>query len=395
MTTYQEVLDELFSMHRFSVHLGLKNISNLLEKLGNPQNKSKTIHVAGTNGKGSTCAFIDSILRTAGYNVGVFTSPHLVDFRERIRFQGKKISKESFVAAYDTIKPFLTNQTFFEVLTAIAFVYFSKEKIDFLIVEVGLGGRLDATNVITPLMSIITSIALDHSKYLGTSIKEVAFEKAGIIKQDVPLIIPANINGIKTIEEVAKKQSAPIKKIIFKHAKKSSLKGSFQEQNQALALAAIKELPITITEESIQKGLAKTYWPGRFEFIKKNVLVDCAHNAAAVKMIVAEVKKVQKDFSKTIVLTGIMKDKDYDKMIPLFESVADELVLVQPSLERAATTKELAKHTSKPHTSFQSVKEGVQETIKKLKEDELLFISGSIFTVGESFNALALKPFDS
>ncbi|MEK6869330.1 MAG: folylpolyglutamate synthase/dihydrofolate synthase family protein, partial [Nanoarchaeota archaeon] len=280
---YKNVLDELYSLDVPKWTLGLDRIESLLKKLGNPEKKLRCIHVAGTNGKGSVCAMISSILTGAGYKVGLYTSPHLKKFNERIRINNKLISDKDIVKYYLKIKKYVTNQSFFEITTAMAFLYFADKKVDFAVLEVGLGGRLDATNVVTPLVSIITNIGLEHTKYLGNTIKKVAYEKAGIIKNNVPVVTAAEGIALAAIKKISNERNSRLYIANKKNANyRIGLKGEFQKLNAAMAIKAIGILKnnygVKIKKSNVKKGLLNAKWPGRFQFLEKNILVDCAHN---------------------------------------------------------------------------------------------------------------------
>ena len=207
---YNQILKELYSLDTPKYTLGLGRINDLLKKLNNPEKKLKCIHVAGTNGKGSVCAMISSILQDAGYNVGMYTSPHLKKFNERIRINNKLITDKDIVKYYLKIKKYATDQTFFDMTTAMAFLYFYDEKVDFSVMETGLGGRLDSTNVITPVVSIITNVGIEHTEYLGSTIEKIAYEKAGIIKKNVNVITGAENEALKIIKTIAKKKNSKL-----------------------------------------------------------------------------------------------------------------------------------------------------------------------------------------
>ena len=390
--SYEKDLDYIYGRELFGIKLGLKNIADLLDKLSNPQDKFKSVHVAGTNGKGSVCAFLVSILEKQGYKVGVYTSPHLVDFRERIRINEKKISKKDISEILAKVKPLVKDHTFFEIVTAIAFLYFAQEKVDIAIVEVGMGGRLDATNVITPLVSAITNISLEHTCHLGNTIEQIAFEKAGIIKQDVPLVLSEDINGLDVIKKVADEKSSEV--FIAKTTKTdSALKGDFQYENLSVALKIIKLLKIKgfkTSDESISKGLNAVKWPGRLDFISKNILFDCAHNPAAAKVLSQELKKIKKDI---YIILGIMKDKDIEHMVAFLEPVAKEIIITRPHIARAAMPDRIAEFAHKKVSIVGDVKDSLEYAKLKAGKEGLVVVTGSIFTVGEAFSILRPEPF--
>ncbi|NQV00039.1 MAG: bifunctional folylpolyglutamate synthase/dihydrofolate synthase, partial [Parcubacteria group bacterium] len=233
---YKQAIEFLYKLQGKKYNLDLKLIKSLLKKLGNPEKDLKVIHVAGTNGKGSTCAILSSILQQAGYKVGMYTSPHLTKFNERIKINNKDITNKDILKYFNKILPYYSKETFFEFTTALAFLYFKEKNIDFLVLEVGLGGRLDATNIITPLVSVITNISLEHEQYLGKDIKKIAYEKAGIIKNNIPCVTGASKEALNTIKKIAKKRNSKLY-IVKKDGKnlKLNLNGEFQRHNALIA----------------------------------------------------------------------------------------------------------------------------------------------------------------
>jgi len=275
---YNQILKELYSLESVKFKQTLANMRLLLKKLNNPEKKLKCIHVAGTNGKGSVCAMISSILQEAGYKVGMYTSPHLKRFNERIRINNKLITDKDIVKYYLRVKKHVTDQTFFEMTTAMAFLYFKEKNVDFAVLETGLGGRLDTTNVITPLISIITNIGLEHTEYLGNTIEKIAQEKAGIIKENIPVVTAAEGIALATIKNASNNKNSKliiINNKIIKNYKniKLNLKGVFQIENAAIAAKTIEILKnnskIIINKKNIINGLKNAKWPGRFQFIAK------------------------------------------------------------------------------------------------------------------------------
>lgn len=406
---YNQTLNYIYNLkgseHKGQFNLTLKNMKLLLKKLQSPEKSLKVIHVAGTNGKGSVCAMLSSILKEAGYKVGMYTSPHLKDFRERFLINNKKISKEDLVKYFQKVKPFITEQTFFEVITAMSFLYFKDKKIDFLVCEVGLGGRLDATNVVNPIISVITNISLEHQEYLGEIIEKIAYEKAGIIKNKIPVVTGTRGPALKLIKKVAKKKDSkvyldgkPIKKFPLK------LKGDFQLVNASITLETIKILNqyynLNIRKNNIKKGLLKTIWHGRLEFIgvskrtpmcqkssiskhiSKNTLVDCAHNPHAVKALKKELIKIKKKYKKLYLIIGILKGKNYINMLKELAPLTNGIILTKPSIPRALDPEILAKHV-KNSIIIKNPKEALKYAKKIAKNDDLILVTGSIYVVGE------------
>jgi len=392
---YNQALKYIYSRELFGIKLGLKNITELMNSLKNPQDKYKTIHVAGTNGKGSVCAFLSSILRKQGYKVGVFTSPHLVDFKERIKVNGKKISKPHLAKLLTKIKPLIKEHTFFEVVTALGFLYFAQQKVDFAIIEVGMGGRLDATNIITPKAALITNVSLEHMHHLGNTIEKIAFEKAGIIKPNIDVITSENGKGLKIIKKICKEKNSKLH-IIKPKKVKTSLEGNFQNQNASLALETVKILSkkYKISKKAISEGLSSAKWPGRMEFISKNIVFDCAHNPAGAKAVAVEIKKLKKKFKDVYLILGIMKDKDIKGICNALEPIAKEIIITKPKIPRAAMPGDIAKFIKKKVVAVRNVEEALEYAKLKAGKKGLIVLTGSIFTIGDAFSAIRPEPFD-
>ena len=389
---YQQVISYIYALkgseHKGGFNLSLENMNILLKKLKNPEQSLKAIHVAGTNGKGSVCAMLSSILKEAGYKVGMYISPHLKDFRERFTINCKMISKEELIFCFEKIKPFITQQTFFEVVTAIAFLYFKEKKVDFLVCEVGMGGRLDATNVITPLVSVITNIGLEHQDYLGDTIKKIAFEKAGIIKNNKPAVTAAKGPALEVIKKIAKEKNSEL--FIVKAPTTEfplRLNGDFQRINASIAFETIKVLNnyynLKIKKESIKNGLLKTVWHGRLEFISKSILVDCAHNPPAVSALKKELLRIKKSYKKIILIFGVLKDKDHKKMLNELTPLVNYIIFVRPKIPRALDPIILAKQTKKENIVIEDVSSALAYAKKQISKDDLILVTGSIYLVGE------------
>jgi len=344
----------LNSLDKFGINLGLERIERLLKELGDPQLRFKSLHVAGTNGKGSTCAMIASILKEAGYKVGLYTSPHLFDFRERIKINGRDISDKDFNQGLKLIQkiarkprrsvagfqPGEEQPTVFEVLTAVAFWYFAEKKIDYAVVEVGLGGRLDATNVLMPLVSVITNIDLEHKAVLGNTLAKIAIEKGGIIKPRVPVITgeqkPA---ALKVLQYQAEKNGSVLIQVNSQGAGLSSgLIGEHQKINAACALAAVRLAGIKADKEAILRGLARTNWLARFQVVARRPLtiVDGAHNPAGMATLVATLKSEYPDNKFTFII-GAQGDKDAAEMLRLIAPLAKKIIITRSSHRQAAT----------------------------------------------------------
>jgi len=375
---YLHSLEWLHSRGLFSVKLGLERITDLMNKLRRP--KFKAIHIAGTNGKGSVAAMIASILRENDKKVGLYTSPHLVDIRERIRISNKLISKEEFAKLASKIKPLVTDHTFFEILTAMAFVYF--KDVDYAVIETGLGGRLDATNIINPDVSVITNVSIDHTAYLGSTIKEITMEKAGIIKDGVPVVTISG-RSLDVIKDVCLDKGCKLI-IAREDHMQLSLKGEFQKKNAAIAVETAKILGIT--PGRIKQGLIKTKWPGRMDLVQDGLMFDCAHNPAAVEALCAEIDK------EIVLVLGIMKDKNIKEMCESFNKLKGDKIVTKPDVERAADPAYIAQYLD--GEIIDDIPSALKQA-QKIANGRLIVLTGSIFAVGEAYTALSLKPFDS
>lgn len=371
---YNEAIEYIHGTYKFGSKLGLENISVLLNLMGNPEKELKFIHVAGTNGKGSTSSFISNILLEEGYDVGLFTSPYLEVFNERIRINGANIPNGDLSEVVSLVKKKVdimikkgySHPTEFEVVTAAAFEYYKNKKVDFVVLEVGMGGRLDSTNVIEDtLVSVITPIALDHTDYLGDTIEKVAFEKAGIIKTNSVVVIHPQKDSVidviaKKCEELnAKLVVAPVKNIeildydisgtsfkVLSNEYKISLLGEHQANNATVALTVINALienyDIKVSEESLKSGLTKTIWPGRLEIMGKNpiVVIDGAHNLHGAKGLANASEKLFSE-KKVIGVIGILGDKDVDGILSEMLPICDEVIVTEPDNPRKMKAEEL------------------------------------------------------
>lgn len=374
---------------------GLENITALCDFFGNPQEHLKMIHVGGTNGKGSTCHMLSSILQESGYKVGLYTSPHLIDFTERLKINGVNADHQ-FV--FDFIKKLQTlpkhiKPSFFEFTTVMAFEYFHQKKVDIAIIEVGLGGRLDSTNIITPLVSAITNADLDHQNILGNTIEEIANEKAGIIKSKIPIVCGEEKNAVKEIfKNKALELHAPfIDATSIKAKIETDLKGEYQQKNVRVVLGVVEQLNILgehISEDFIEKGLLNvqknTGFMGRWQQISENPLIICdtAHNFAGMEEVMAQLQKIEKN--KHLVL-GFVEEKELSKLLTILPK--DYFYyFVKPNLERGRNPTDyeegLKKHKIN-YKIFEKVMDGYLAAKQSLKENEMLFFGGSNFVVGE------------
>jgi dihydrofolate synthase/folylpolyglutamate synthase len=393
-TNYREALSWLYSLQRFGIKLGLENIERLLEELSKSDILQaapwKVIHVAGTNGKGSVCAMIDSICRAQGYRTGLFTSPHLVTFRERIRVHGDMISEEAVANGLTTIRRLVANwnphPTFFEVVTALAIKHFSDTRVEIVILETGLGGRLDATNVIQSNVSVITPIDFDHEKWLGKTLSEIATEKAGIIKPKVSIVCaPQRPEAEKVIRARAAKCGAPMQFVTEPYDETPiALAGSHQKQNAALAIAALRAAGIDIDSSAIARGLASIDWPARFQRWDERMIVDGAHNPAAVRTL-AETWRENFGNQRATLVLAVLSDKDLRGICEALAPISEFVLLPKIRSERAADPEELARVLANitpplPHSITQSVDDALARA--RAKPNPIL-ITGSLHFAGE------------
>ncbi|MEW6418961.1 MAG: folylpolyglutamate synthase/dihydrofolate synthase family protein [Nitrospirota bacterium] len=404
--SYNGTINYLYNLQKHGIKFGLDNISRLMSVLDNPHKSFLSIHVAGTNGKGSTSAIIASILKTAGLKVGLFTSPHIVSFTERIRVNGEEISEDEVIGLTDEIREKNSkfkiqnskfSPTFFEFITAMAFLYFKRKNIDIAVIEAGMGGRLDATNIVIPEVSVITKISYDHREFIGNTLKEIAHEKAGIIKKGIPIVISSQApEAMKVIEKKAIEKDAvlyvygrnfssvlkreDVSGICFDyhgsdlftiHDLVLPLTGEHQMQNASVAIKAAMivlrnsckfQVPSSKLNNNkhstfniqhltnfVRSGLATTKWPGRLEIIKEDptILIDGAHNPAAAEALSnALVKNFLRRYKRIILILGIMGDKDIKGIMEPLLPLASEIVLTSPDYERAASPAKLAEATA-------------------------------------------------
>lgn len=403
--TYPETLDWMFNQLPMYQKQGasaykedLTNTILLADHLHNPEKEIKTIHVAGTNGKGSTSHFLASILQEAGYKTGLYTSPHLKDFRERIKIDGKDISEDFVVSFIAQNKSFFEeNQlSFFEMTVGLAFDYFRQEKVDIAIIEVGLGGRLDSTNIITPLLSVITNIGMDHVQFLGNTMEKIAFEKAGIIKPKTPVVIGEYTSKTKPVFE--KKASETQSEIFFasdiiQETYPSVLLGDYQKQNKKTVLQAIRVLQsqkqFQISEENIKNGfwnvVKNTGLQGRWQQLKQvpKVICDTAHNKHGLEIVMNQVNNQK--FDKLHIVLGVVNDKDLDDVLPLFPKNAT-YYFCRPDIPRgldASTLQQKATSFGLNGKVYNSVTEAYKNALENASESDFIYVGGSTFVVAE------------
>lgn len=415
-------LDKLYSLHQFGIKLGLESTLLLLDQIGNPHKKLKCFHIAGSNGKGSTASFIASILVEHGFKVGLYTSPHFVRFNERIRINGNEISDEKIVQFVSKLEKYIDEcrPTFFELTTALAFEHFADEKVGFAVIETGLGGRLDATNVIDPLASVITSISLEHTAHLGNTIEKIAFEKAGIIKKKKPVFIGAvtqvaeNVIIDKANEENS--ESFLSKDFVIKNEDhlvvlvrrnyftiyNTPLLGNHQLANAALAVKAISETienikPLKVSR-GIQNVLQNSKIEGRYEVFKDypRIIFDSAHNPEGVGVFIEQFKKEYQNYEERILIFGAMKDKSISSMLSSLVPFFDQIVVTSIQDERAANPEEIKVLVDNPKiqaVDLDSAFEYLSDFLKTPK-NACLVILGSMYLLGEIKSKIIEKKLD-
>lgn len=413
-TFYQQAVGKLYHLQKFGIKFGLSKTSHLLKALGDPHKGQKYIHIGGTNGKGSVAAFMGSILKEAGLRVGLYSSPHLVRFTERFRINDEEITpKKAEALIRELIEAFAPEEppTFFEATTALAMTYFARENTDVAIMEVGMGGRLDATNVITPLVSVITNISMEHQFFLGSRLLDIAGEKAGIIKEGVDVITGATQPSVTQLfATIAKEKKAPFWRLGkdvryrttgsgihyygLKHQFRGlqiGLKGSCQARNAALALTAIERLEekgFNISSQHVKNGLGNISWPGRMQVVAEapTIILDGAHNPAAIRAL-ARTLKTDFEYGRLILVLGMMEDKEISRMIRAIVSVSDYVIYTRPVYSRAANPETLAAEgafSEKPGEVVQVLARALDKAREIADPRDLIVVTGSLFTVGEA-----------
>lgn len=415
--SYAATLDFLYSLQKHGIKLGLDTIQSLLERAGKPQDRYLILHIGGTNGKGSTAAMVASVLQAAGYRVGLYTSPHLLDFRERIRVNGAPIPEHRVAtltqglqdAAAGTLSP-----TFFEFTTAMAFQHFSDSGVEIAVVEVGMGGRFDATNVVRPLVAAITNVSLDHQKYLGESIRAIAFEKAGIIKRDVPVVCGRlSPDAAEVVQEVARNRGAPVYQFgpdfgfegdtssgyryrgqaLTREGLCCPLAGDHQLENAACALAMIELAAargVRVSDPAVRGGLQSLAWEGRLEIAETCpiLLLDGAHNPAAAAVVARYLKQFRDEHpgARIVSIIGMMRDKDRDGFLRAILPTVDDVILTEPNLPRAATVRELSESLGGWHGLVHDAPvpaDALGLARRLAAAEDLICVTGSLMLVGE------------
>jgi dihydrofolate synthase/folylpolyglutamate synthase len=423
---YRETIDYLYSLQKHGIKLGLANSLRLMEHMGNPQEKFKAVHIAGTNGKGSTAMFAASMLTAAGRRVGLYTSPHLVSFTERIRIDNAPVSEARVVelaarvreacrrGAADGTGPM--NPTFFEVTTAIAFTYFAEEGVELAVVETGMGGRLDSTNVLVPLVSVITNIDLEHTEFLGRTLERIAAEKAGIIKPGVSLVTGAvQPEALAVLEREANAAGSRLYRLYRDFFPENlrpgnapcfdyrgirtdcgsvaiGMLGRYQVDNACLALAAIeclRDAGVAIDEAAARRGLGQAKWEGRMELVaaRPAIYLDGAHNPASALQLSSLLREMRSSFRKLVLVVGVLADKDVRGILGALAPLADRVVVTRPEYSRALDVQALAREAGALHASV-SAAPTVRAAIDMAKDgaaaDDLIVVTGSLYVVGDA-----------
>jgi dihydrofolate synthase/folylpolyglutamate synthase len=418
---YEDALAFLYSLERFGILLGLENITQLLASIGNPQERFPVIHVAGSNGKGSTSSFVNEILRTAGLKTALYTSPHLNDFRERLKLNGQMVSKEALTVSTQKLREIYdpSRTTFFEFTTAVAFECIADFQPDMAIIEVGLGGRLDATNTVNPRVTVITDISREHEDYLGVGFRAIAREKAGIIKHKVPLVTGASRKDARdVILETAANAEAPVRefgkdftgkrkgRIGFTYRSRDmclddlvpTMPGSHQIKNASLAIAVVEELigqGHKIPEDAIRAGIENTTFPGRFEILTRepDVIIDGAHTPEGMRLLKSTMTRLYPGIRPKMLL-GMLRDKNYEALVKIIASIASEVVCVSPQGDRALDPEELAavvRNLGIPAAAAGTIEEGFGLLRNKASEKDVILAAGSLYMIGPVRRACGIE----
>jgi dihydrofolate synthase/folylpolyglutamate synthase len=422
--TYRETLAYLSSLNPLGIHFGLDTIRSLLNRMNDPQGRFPSVLIAGTNGKGSVAAMTAAILSTAGFRTGLYTSPDLIDIRERIQIDGRMISREEMSFCVDEVRSRIREEvSYFEFLTATAFLHFQRRQADIAVLEVGMGGRLDATNVVTPLASVITNISLEHRQYLGNTLQKIAFEKAGIIQAGGVCLTAARQKPvIETLEGICRERGARLFRVGKEMRTTIHGNGTFsyrgmgrsherlvcpftgrhQLSNAALALGVVDligDAGFRIDETTVSEGLKKACWEGRLEILQDSpkLLVDGAHNPAGVATLC---RALQHDFPhrRLILLFGVLGDKDYRKMAKRLFPLADRVILTRPTSERALSPEVLRQVAGSYHEDIAVVEnpaDALRYALSLAEEDDLVCAAGSLYLVGEVKKLQKTRKWDS
>lgn len=411
---YKEALEYIDGMQWFGSRPGLERVGELLEKLGRPQDKLKYIHVAGTNGKGSCAAMLASVLKAGGYRTGLFTSPYLFRFNERMQINGQEIGDETLAELISRIKPLAEamedHPTEFELMTAAALLWYAEERCDIVVLEVGLGGRLDATNIIAaPEAAVIMNIGLDHTAVLGDTVEKIAAEKAGIIKPGCGCVLYPQSESVEAvIRQKCREMGAPLRKAELSQIKSEfdsldgqvfsykgdgyalPLLGTHQLRNAAVVLetvALLREKGWKLAQEDVEHGLYAVNWPARFEIVHEEpyFVVDGGHNPQCAQTVAENLENYFKDYRRVLLL-GVLADKDYDSLTAVLAEKADEFICAAPNSDRALPAEQLAEHLKKygkPVTACGSIKDGVSAALEAAGKSGMVCAVGSLYMAGE------------
>lgn len=434
--TYAQATEFLFSLRRFGWRLGLETVERLLSLLDNPQARVPSIHIGGTNGKGSTAAMLSAILQAAGYRTGLYTSPHLLDFTERIRVNGVPIGEAEVTRLTAQLKDLcsvhfaqqpipnppsdrLPHPTFFELTTAMAFLHFARQAVEAGVIEVGLGGRFDATNVITPQVAVVTNVSLEHQEYLGRTLPEIAMEKAGIIKTNVPVVTATQGESYEVIQRTAADRRAPLVNIheAYTYTIRESglagqtldltgpvrryedlwipLAGRHQAENAVTAIAVaevLESLGFHLGEAAIRRGLTHARWPGRLQVVsdRPRIVLDGAHNPAGAQVLAAFLAEHRSALNRLIMVFGVLKDKDWEAMLAPLGPLTDQTILTHPPADRGADPHELVtadRYCSKVEIAADPG-EGLGLARTMARPEDTILVTGSLYTVAAALRAL-------
>ncbi len=415
LSSVDDHLAALYRLRRFGIKFGLGPISRIMRGLGNPHDAYSCIHVAGTNGKGSIAAFLSSVLVSAGYKVGLYTSPHLVRFNERIQINGSPVSDKTVAQAAEAVQRIYSQgepPTFFECATAMALYHFGLEKVDWAVLETGMGGRYDATNIVRPKVSIISNISMEHTEYLGNTVAKIAAEKAGIIKTGAGVVTAARQkSALQVIEQAARQKGVPVyrfgKHIRVRKNKQGSftytglshqwprvkvgLMGDHQITNAALAMGALEllmEKGVHLTDEALYHGLASTRWPGRLEVVSRKpyVILDGAHNLSAIRALKKFLQNTP-GFRNLTLVVGVLQDKAWKSMLRELTALAHRVILTRPQYERAADPNELASFVrplKQDVVVIAHLPDALSFALKEAAPGDAVCITGSLYTVGDA-----------
>jgi len=422
--SYQASLEFLFNLEKSGIKLGLDRTVALLSTLGDPHLGFRSVHIAGTNGKGSVACFINSILHHAGHVTGLFTSPHLVDYRERIRTGGRSIGRSDLTRLVNGLIPAIreTGVSYFEATTVLAFEHFVRKKVETAVVEVGMGGRLDSTNVLTPMVSCITSIDYDHTRYLGRTLSRIAAEKAGIVKPGVPVVCGMlRARASETIRRIARSHGARVREVgrdasftvletgldgsVLEYAgldgrqtHEIASPGLHQAANAATALLAIdvlREQGFPVRKDAVREGLLRAHWPGRLQLLSRRplVIIDAAHNAAGARALARTLRGI--GIKTDVTVFGVLRDKEYAKMLKALSGISGRFVLTKPDSERAlpvSRLKEAAQELGLKAKTAASVPRALELARRECGRDGIMLISGSLYMIGEAMEDFGYRP---